>query len=458
VKNSKVERPELLQRGRLLRIWRREVAGRTLSEVATLLTLSSASISQWETGKRAPKEESIEALDRLYGASGALHDMTKAIGTPQGLPARKIWYHNFVHSGQPVWAWLRPATADGRVSALLSWGPLRFDLDQACDKNGVIVTVRTSTPNPPARVEFKDSGWVDFGRGAIPDALGFTTINALKHARLRSSGHFSTTLFRKNLHRLFRSEVRWVNIVQRFAGARPDLVEDALLNDRRDFSALDITQQHPEDTPSGREFSGTDWRRLRIAREVSQEDLARLVTALLPSDPVTDDQLRLFEAGGHPRVEHLKARIDTVLRADGHTFTEMVRTTSANSTVKRVSFPNYWVGPIWITPRHASDDTAAGVIILRWGPWQKAIRLQSGTTITCRSAGARETLEVHTPTSWVITAGIGMNPSAIDVNDRWTVVDETKAQEIFEQTQQVYLRVFDRTKQEFELLMSRIGK
>jgi len=104
-------------RGWLLSAWRQNVVGRSATDVATDLGVARSALSNWESDRRQPDAPTVEQLDRLYGARGALVDLLAAAGTPVGLDPRRTWWHNYRPSGGPVWAWVRPLPGRRFVSA-----------------------------------------------------------------------------------------------------------------------------------------------------------------------------------------------------------------------------------------------------------------------------------------------------------------------------------------------------
>ena len=161
----------------LLETWRLKVARMTQATASRAMSgagsITSAAISQWESGLRDVDDLWLSRLDTCYKAGGALYDVARAIDSPSGLNARLEWFHNFVGGSGPVWAWLRPQSEATHLAATLYWGPLRLRLQRRrCGRDGVMVVAPASIPNPPARVELDKPGWVDFGRGRIPRVLG----------------------------------------------------------------------------------------------------------------------------------------------------------------------------------------------------------------------------------------------------------------------------------------------
>jgi len=77
-------------------------------DVATELGVARSALSNWESDCHQSDAATVEKLDRLYGARGALVDLVAAVGTPVGLDPRRTWWHNYQPSVGPVWAWVRP--------------------------------------------------------------------------------------------------------------------------------------------------------------------------------------------------------------------------------------------------------------------------------------------------------------------------------------------------------------
>ncbi len=168
---------------------------------------------------------------------------------------------------------------------------------------------------------------------------------------------------------------------------------------------------------------------------------------MMSDDPVTDDQIILLETGGHPRVEHLRSRLDVIYRADGHSATESVPVEDHGSH-HTVTFPPWWVGPIWVA-LDAPDVEAAGQVTLRWTPWEKNLRLCGGTTVSARKdTGPWPPPQVHPPPGWTVDAGIGRHPSAADINQDWHAIAGSSARRIFNDYAPVYLQLFNRSKGE----------
>lgn len=404
----------------------------------------------------------LARLDDLYGAKGALVDLAGALRTPEGLEPRLTWWHSFRPSGGPVWGWVRPGPGQRAVDVSAMWGVLRLSLSRTCDPRGLLITVPSSAPNPPVRVDMGSPGWVDFGHGQIPGVLGIPTVNAMPRVCLVGVHDHVTALFHARLRTLLSADKDWRDTVRRFVGDRGDLVDHAFSEPAPvvpdDSTDLGL---HPPSSAfeMGMKFSGEQYRRLRDARGLSRAAVASQVSALLERSPMTDDQVEVVETGGQPVVERLGSRLDTVYRADGHTCIEPVTTSPVGPGAEyALRLPGYWIGPVWVMFT-ASHPDEIGSAVVRWPPWQKLVRVRSGVAISFRrSVPDQPDPTVVAPAGWTIQAGIGVHPHAVDVNRGWTAIDEGNAVKIFDDFYEVYLQSFGRTKEEFvRFLRSRFG-
>jgi hypothetical protein len=411
-------------RGWLLRIWRDQVAKMTQRQVAEAISTTKSVISMWESAERGLTSAHLSALDRCYGAGGALVDIAMAIGTPAGLAPRTTWFHNPQGPSGPVWAWCRPQRGRRHISVHVRWGAFAFDVSSACDDNGIFLTSPVSTPSPSACVHLQERGWVDFGRGAIPEQLGIPTFDALSGVRVEP-------------HELIR---------QVFS------VTDA------PRAILDLTRCRPPVT-TAQPFTPDQWRRLRDCRSFSRRAAALLATDLMPDHPVTDDQLHELEKGGRPRPAFLRSRLDEIYRADGCTGTEEVppgRSTPATHTMHCISFdfPKWWIGPVWF--RFTAAHGTAARVELRCDRHRKQLRVPAGGAVACRKpTGSATPFVVLCPKMWHVTAGMGVCPGAWDVNWAWTTVDDGPRQP--DEVHDLLLGLLGRSKEQFDEALRRIN-
>jgi transcriptional regulator with XRE-family HTH domain len=434
----------------LLRTWRTAVAEVSQAVAARSVGVSVAALSMWENGRRRIEFSQLQALDRCYGADGALVDLALALGTPDGLPARRLWAHNPQGPSSPRWAWLRPRSGAGSVEAQLLWGAFAFDCSGACDDRGLFVTSPVSMPNPPVWVRLLRPGWVDFGRGLIPQQLGIPSFPALSVARLAGGGQTPAGLVAPEVVDRFLRDEAFADAVLKFFGRRPDLV-------RRVFSAVkmpprivDLTLEAPSSDPLHRPFTGQQFRDLRTARGLSQADAAHLASELMPGSPISDDQISLLERGGNPQPVYIRSRLDRVYRADGVCCLESVPPERRRSRFT-FEFPNFWIGPIWFTFR-AAGATERGLAALHWGLASKQMMLRSGTTVTCRRPMEdTHPFVVSCPDRWRVVGGMGTHAAAHDVNWGWVNRDDASERGDAD-VHELFLGLFGRTLEEFTRL------
>jgi hypothetical protein len=61
-------------------------------------------------------------------------------------------------------------------------------------------------------------------------------------------------------------------------------------------------------------------------------------------------------------------------------------------------------------------------------------------------------VKVAYPPSWGISAGIGYEASAVDINSGWHPTDAAAKRFLFERLKPIYLGIFDKTPEDFESL------
>ncbi|HEY8545999.1 MAG TPA: helix-turn-helix transcriptional regulator, partial [Acidimicrobiales bacterium] len=374
----------------LLHTWRTRVAGCSQATVVAELGVSAGLASMWETGARRISIDHLRRLDALYGAEGALVDLTSALDTPRGLPPRTLWAHNPQGPSRPHWAWLRPRPGEGRVDALLLWGAFAFDCSAPCDDRGFFVTSPVSMPNPPVWVHLRRPGWVDFGQGRIPEELGVPAFEGLTVARLSTGGHSPVGLVDPVIVERFRRDPRFADAVVDFFGMKAELIRQVFSATEPTTYVADLTGD-PASSPAradpppstgsaqgdpARGFDGPALRALREARGLSQADAAQLATDMLPDHPVSEDQIRVLERGGKPRPRLLRSRLDAAYRADGVTVVEEVPVTGARPPFT-IELPTFWIGPVWA--ELLADDPAPGRVHLAFGRHRKDVFARPGT-------------------------------------------------------------------------------
>jgi transcriptional regulator with XRE-family HTH domain len=439
----------------VLRTWRAEVTQLSQAVAAAGVGVSEGALSMWEHGRRRVGYAQLAALDGLYGADGALVDVALAIGTPGGLPARTAWAHNAQGPSAPHWAWVRPSPGANRVDARIMWGAFAFDCSGPCDERGLFVTSPVSMPNPAGWVHLRDPGWVDFGRGTIPPALGIPTFESVAVARLAGSGHSPAGLVAPDVVRRFTTDPAFADAVLDFFGVRRDLVRDVFSTANPAHPIVDLTRPPEVAPPAHRPFTGTEYRALRRARGLSQAEAAQLASALSPAHRVSDDQVAVLERGGRPRAARLRTRLDRVYRADGVCALERVDPIGDRPPFTFV-FPGYWIGPVWFT-FVSPDGRHPGYARLDWDRASKQLFVAPGTTVTCRRPVEDPVPFVVTcPAEWTVVGGMGARPDARDVNWAWFNPDDrsTRGDAL---VHELFLGLFGRTRTDFDDLMRRFS-
>jgi hypothetical protein len=441
----------------MLRLWRERIGRMSGREAARHLAVTASALNQWERGRRRSRRgidvATLRRLDECYGAGGALFDLAMALGTPTGLAPRHAWAHNFPGPSGPVWAWLRPSPGARRIDASLRWGAFGLTIAEGCDHRGVFVTTTVSLAHPTVWVRLGAPGWVDFGRGEVPAALGLPCISARNRAEIAGGGHSGTRLVDPRLIDRFARDPPFAARLLAFFGSRPDLVSQVFTASRGDDRMTDLTGASEDPAPSPLPFTAEEHCRLRRARWLSRTDVARLATEMLPHEPVRDHHIELLENGGHPRPRRLLSRLDRIYRADGATCVEPVAP-RPSTPVPTFEFPRYWIGPVWF--RFASTTGTSALVTLQRGRSHKELRVRAPITITCRrSTDTPLPFVVTCPRGWTVAAGLGQLPGARDVNFGWLGSEPTTGQGGRRWIHEAFLEWFGRTPDELAALLDR---
>ena len=309
-----------------LRRWRLS-AGFEIGQVAEALGYTSGAVRNWERGDRSGVDR-IQALDDLYGARGALIDVARSLESPAVLPAQRTWWHNFTRHGGPIWAWIRPG-GSSEIAIEATCGVLAFSLRRHCTRTGVMINCPFSIDNPPIRISFLNGkGWVDFGRGPVPD-IGIQQVDAAHTLRtFQTTRQFLANLGDQSQYlRSFLASSEG----EEFAGPVKWLLRNGekaqRMTTRRGFTEL--TDAPGEALRSnGGHLSGNSMEQLRHARlmsvaDVIVEDRKLVETSELGLEVLKSDNVARIEFGGTPRrVPYVRARLDTIYHGDGLTFRE----------------------------------------------------------------------------------------------------------------------------------------
>lgn len=449
--------------GRLLRAFRLE-HDTTEAYVAARLGVAHNTISDYELGVRGRRKSRQDFLPVLAQYAEAVQAGPELIHLWQAIPTpmapREKWEHNAYEQGKPVWLWLRPLPERTRLVASLWWGnPFRGRIDLDCTSDGVLIQFPTSVVNPGLHVHLSEPGWSDFGPGDIPPAvaaaIGTVWVDAVDllgendsiDGPLETVDHeleSSVALIRRVVAQapvLRRLNLRWKR-VQPHLGALSSSAPEGALDS---YALAAATAAHPPvldaDGVASQVLLPLDILvELRVARGYSRASAAkRLATGEFAGAPlVTDRQIELFEKIGSSSLPLLASRLDTLLGAGGRLGIERVFRSDASNTPqrRRVVFPTWWVGPIWIKCIGPRPDAVASVS-LTWGLWWRRQRVRSQMVLTTRKAFRNDDpLFVSLPAHWKLTAGLGAVPTAWDVNRDWFPISPRAAATIVLETVQ----------------------
>ncbi|MFD5089805.1 helix-turn-helix domain-containing protein [Amycolatopsis thailandensis] len=419
---------QLLSRPALLRYWRVELAGLGLDAVARAAGVESpTTIHNWEAGHTdGPSLRQLAAVDERFDAGGTLRDVYLALRTPDALNSAEKWWCNFQGESGPCWAWLRvPGGQPG--TAHVDAGPFRVDCEIPAD-TGVFLQAHAFASNPAVHVRIDGGGWVDFGYGIVPTGIGTLVVDAVDVAVVGPRAELEQAFAvasRSWLPHRYQGNPRWFTSLKKHLGRRVEVARSALsaaakaaVSTKSDVSS---SLASLEEVP--RHWGGERYRQLRNARGLSLQDTAELASDLDPSlAPVTKDHIHRLEHGATPRVTQLVERLDTVLGADGRTCTAEVTGIQGTGRFTEITFPSYWVGPVWVQfllTGQAEKNSAT----LLWSPWHKRLDLRHGVVVTTRrSEPSMPPLQVDLAAGWRVRAGVGVHPRAVDVNEGWGLI------------------------------------
>jgi transcriptional regulator with XRE-family HTH domain len=456
--------------GGLLRQWREDVLAEPLRIAAARANVSAATLSDWETAKVRISNEKIRLLDTAYGAGNALADLAWSLNTPLGLPPdeaygispRRYWAHTFVATehnpppGGPVWAWIRPGPErPDRVQARLWWGPVGLHVDEPCGPAGVFVSCPVSVPHPPVCARMEIPGWIDFGRGVLPTQLKVTEIQAREHMEIYGYSDWSTAIFTALLHRMLGTQGLTERLIKFARSERPDLIRS--LTDRfapkLEWQDLTDRAKYPAGEDYKPVFDPTNCTALRLARNMTQRELARIAEMLPPFSSIDHRVINRFEKGTALLEVGVRPRLDSALGADGYTGWESVPVEEQGREEALVSFPRYWVGPVTVCVKSPTTANSRGRIELLWGRWRSWIVIEDGTIVTMeRCSPDDEPLLIRHEPGWTVLAGIGYEPRAVNINSTWRSKNRQAAEAVAAEARSGYLRLFNRSDAEFDEL------
>ena len=446
-------------RGAVVRAWRVS-AGISSKELAERLGKTRPWVSMMESGTRGARTDPAasgilgiaKALDLTSLQAVAMVDMVEAVPTTRMIAPRKSWSHNFTGPPSPGWIWIRlqesvAASSRHEVVGSAWWGePLQGSFSVECAPRGLLIRLATTVPNPPLEVTLNAVGWVDFGRGDVPEEVligcGLTGVDGRQLLRLarpldpqlndRDLGVGGRTL------RVAQDAVRHIGLRWQIFAPHLGLLRPRVLPHALDGTTLASSSSIPplmEDPPQQAPhrpgdvgasqhvwFTGEEMRDLREARGLTRKQVAAVATFYL-GETITPKDIERVEETGRIRPPELLALLDRLYRLDGRLG---VQTTYQSKHGEHrhgkhlVHFPTFYVGPVWIQATDPINPTATAVVELVWTPWRRRQHVQSGVLMTTRKAyRGDQPLDVHAPERWEVRCGVGVAPTATDINHGW---------------------------------------
>ncbi|XVV10835.1 helix-turn-helix domain-containing protein [Actinoplanes sp. CA-131856] len=292
------------------------------ADLARAMPVQPSAVSMWESGRRARRlGASVNTIRRIGERLGldsrrqeALVGMWQAAGSVLAVAPRQAWTHNYQPPSGPVWLWLRAMPGRQPAAATLEWGAFSGRVGAQISEAGVIVSSPTSVPNPPLQVVFDQPGWVDFGRGIVPDdvagTLGIQLVDGreIMGKQMPLAPPFAPgeehvrplrPWFARARALAGQLGMRWALISPQLGTMRPG----------RSWHALDATAVEATVWPGATVtddgglvsqllLSPEELRRLRAARGLSRRDAAKAATKLDEVNPLTSKSLEHLETRG----------------------------------------------------------------------------------------------------------------------------------------------------------------
>ena len=444
--------PEWASRGDLLRWWRSEIAGLSQRQLAERLGVARTAVTNWEANSRMASIDA-ERIDVAMGADGVLAGWLWSFDTPEGLDPRRVWSYVYDGPSTPVWMWVRSTRPSVGIEA--EWGMYRFEGRFEIGRSGMLVTVGVSIEGAPVVAQLSAPGWIDFGRGEVPDDLrGLPVVDALDHfTHSSASGDFTDLLSS--------------NIAQRLGSLTPSEIANLSDEDRRALeSFLDSLDEaaashgsgwragpgHPcwrappprggPTTPGCGRPASCPWptprncwpatpgpRRARTPSAGSKPGSAGPTTRCCPWPSTTSSAPTATWPTRRSPPAPARARWPS--RPTG-------RHRSGSASSRQTTGP--WHPP---PPRRATaglgpaPGVASGSAELRWGSWRRRVTGTVPLSVICHSSMVPLKITAEPGVSW--TAGVGRPAGASPINHAWTPDSLATTQEALRTYQQALL-------------------
>lgn len=402
--------------GDLLRRWREHVEF-TQKDLGHLLGVSKSTVSQWESGQRS-MSLAPGVIDDALGAGGAFSGLCWALTTEQALAPSRTWAHNLdQRDSGPVWAWVRNRRRrPGRIS--FAWGDWGGSVDVPAD--GLFLESSVSLDGPPVIVQLAEPGWVDTGRGEMPEWIGLERVDAVEALSVpqMESSYFFRLLgsrLRDDLASSGRSHEELAAFLN--LAVIPSVLGSELL-------PVPLAGRIPARRPvlcARGEWDGAEIARLRRARGMSRADVVRAandLAGLERTERVGLHWLRAIESGmAQNQVPCSVGRLDLALGGLGH-LARCETSRRCQGKAVTVSMPQWWVGPVWFELEPVS--THQMTVLICWRGYIRGLVLDGPIVVGCNKVAPTAEMPVVMAEEpiWV-TAGIGADDAAVDINKYW---------------------------------------
>jgi len=400
--------------GDVLRWWRTDVLGWTQQQAADRLNVRPNALSNWERGQRAISID-LDDLDAALDGQHMLADLLWARGTPEGLEPGRLWSWVFPGESRPVWMWIRSPEPTLIIEA--EWGVVRLEEPLDLGPNGAFITVGASVSDSPVIVQLSTPGWVDFGSGDPPAEIpGAEVLQGLELMQRSSARGPLIDMFSSALRA--KRESKQPEVIELDETARGGI--DSYL-ERRERWIDGRWQPEPEGIEA---VERARYGRLRQARGLSLANLAARLRRLTDLQVSRDTVWRFETDIGRPHAPQLPVAIDHALGAGGRLTVVDVLTGHGEGSV---SFPSYWVGPVWVA--FAGDDAAFPVkLILQRGQWHREVELDGPELVSAHWFDPSTPLRITAPSLIEWSVGVGRRAGATAIDLGWAPITVNEAQ------------------------------
>jgi transcriptional regulator with XRE-family HTH domain len=348
----------------------------------------------------------LDQIDEALEGNGVLAGLMWALTTPEGLDPGRAWSNIFPGPSTPVWMWVRSKEPNLRIEA--EWGVFRLESERPIPPNGVFITLGASVKASPVVVQLSAPGWIDFGRGEMPQVPEAEVIGAVSLARPSNATGVFMDLFSAEMANRFRSShQREIADLTRRAPRRVTTFFERFTAPRSTSSSPIPPISEGIDAVERMRFA-----KLRAARRLSLAETAERLTALT-GVKASKDTLRRFENDkGEPHDQSLPAALDQVLGANGHLAVSEIQSGQGSGVVR---FPPYWNAPVWFSFEGTADQPPE----LHWGSWWRKLPDDLPMLVISHHTQPTTPLRIVAGPEVRWTAGIGRMIGAVPINHDW---------------------------------------